>query len=136
MFGRKSQPEGLVKVYAVRDAKIDSFMQPNFYETDAAAMRAITQIAMNPEHPLGTWPEDFSLYRLGSYDCASGVFLNETQPVMVAQVASLRAAYIERWQTRDDQGPFPPATGGMKEMPMGASELVGPRNLKAEEVES
>lgn len=56
------------RVYAVLDAKAGLFGLPFFQMTDEAAIRAFTDMATRSDTLIGSFPDDFSLYFIGTYD--------------------------------------------------------------------
>lgn len=60
------------QVFAVLDTKVGSFAQPFFAQNSAVALRMFLDAATDPNTQLGKHPEDFFLYRLGSFDEESG----------------------------------------------------------------
>lgn len=65
------------KVYVVRDAAAEATMRPVFFERDAVAMRSFTLQVASGDDQMSNSPEDFTLYRVGSYDDDSMVLVSE-----------------------------------------------------------
>ncbi len=62
-------------IVAVRDIKADCFGQPNFVPNLGSAIRAFgDQCNDEKAGVLYTHPEDFELYKLGTYDDSNGSF--------------------------------------------------------------
>jgi hypothetical protein len=55
-------------MYSIYDSATCAYMRPFFIQTDAAAMREFTGIALNAETSVGMNPEDYSLFRIGVFD--------------------------------------------------------------------
>lgn len=61
-------------LYAMFDKQANAYMAPIHLETDAEAIRLFTTWVNedNKQSNVSLYPEHFSLWRLGSYDTASG----------------------------------------------------------------
>lgn len=64
----------IVKVYSVRDAKLEAFMPPFYFPTNGMALRAFMDTVGDESSALAKHPSDFTLYELGSFDDSTGVF--------------------------------------------------------------
>lgn len=90
----------MMKLYAVRDCKADSFGAPMSIASVGIARRVLLETAQQGNSPLAKYPEDFSLYELGEYDADSGEIRPcKPAPVFVATVLDIlneaRAARIK-----------------------------------------
>ncbi len=70
-------------VYSIRDSRT-GFMAPTLDQNDDAAARNFLFAVKNSRDVMGAFPDEFSLYRLGTFDTESGVFSPESVPVHVA----------------------------------------------------
>ena len=61
-----------LNVYTIFDSASAAYMRPFFLQSDGQAMRSFTDIAQNADHEIGKHPEDYSLYRIGTYDDQKG----------------------------------------------------------------
>lgn len=75
-----------LNVYSVHDRKAAVFARPFIAPNDGMALRSYAAAKMDPTTELSKFPEDFALYRLGSFDDESG----ELSPV-VPTVVTLEA---------------------------------------------
>lgn len=69
----------ITNLYAVYDLKLQTYSRPFHEMTDEAAIRLFSD-AVNDAQPTNQWnkhPEDFNLYKLGTYSDQFGVFENE-----------------------------------------------------------
>lgn len=57
-----------INVYAIKDLNADYFMQPMFMRTDSEAKRAFEIAVSNSESFLSQFPNQFDLYRIGTFD--------------------------------------------------------------------
>lgn len=65
------------KIFAVYDDKAQTYNSPLFLNTDGEALRALSDEVNNPESLIHKHPDDFRLYRLGSYDSDTGAITPE-----------------------------------------------------------
>lgn len=65
-----------LKVFAVRDAKAEAFLQPFFSNATGSAVRAFAD-AVNGDKssPIAKHPADYLLYEIGDYDDNSGLLM-------------------------------------------------------------
>lgn len=77
---KKANPRK-INVYAVKDELTQTFMQPNFMDNDLEITRIFAyQINNTP-----IWkdnPEDFSLYKLGSFNEDTGEFISKVEKIV------------------------------------------------------
>ena len=66
----------ILGIYAIKDRAADAFGRPFFCPTDGVAIRSFMDEVgrQDPENQLFQHPDDFDLYRLGSYDDSDGSF--------------------------------------------------------------
>lgn len=62
-----------LNVYTIFDSASQAYMRPFFMQSDGQALRSFTDIAQDADHDIGKHPEDYSLYRIGTYDDAKGI---------------------------------------------------------------
>jgi len=75
-----------LKLYSVRDAKVEAFQQPFFARTTPEALRVFTD-SVNDPNPRNSWrlhPEDFALFELGEFSEFSGKLEALPQPTHLA----------------------------------------------------
>lgn len=89
-------------VYAIYDIKGQCYEQPFCFPHDSAALRLLDQIVLQASSHIAKYPEDFSLYCLGTFDPVSGSFGCES-PRLIISVADricLVQASAERMKKR------------------------------------
>lgn len=59
-------------VYAVFDVASGVYDRPFVAHGDPAAHRSFGDVAVSADHPIGKHPQDFTLFRIGTYDDNSG----------------------------------------------------------------
>lgn len=68
-----------MRIYSIYDAKAECFMQPFYTLTAGQAERSFTEACNDPSTVFCKYPDDFTLFELGSFDDATGKFtLKET----------------------------------------------------------
>jgi hypothetical protein len=72
-----------INAYSVKDAKSGTFGNPYYAQNDALAARSFEQASNDPNTTINAYPEDFSLYRVGSFNDESGEFKPEPQPQFI-----------------------------------------------------
>lgn len=58
-------------VFALRDSKLDAFMAPMASPNEAVATRMFRDL-LRQDNEFSAHPEDFDLYRLGTFNAVSG----------------------------------------------------------------
>lgn len=58
--------------YALYDKAAETFLEPFFAQSDAAAERGLKYQLTDQRSQLSMFPQDFVLYKLGAYDTDSG----------------------------------------------------------------
>jgi len=80
----------MMKLFAVRDVKSDSFGAPMSIISTGIALRGFTETVANPESNLNRYPEDYTLYEVGTYDPSSGMLTSlHPAPQLIASAVSV-----------------------------------------------
>lgn len=61
-----------LNAYSLNDKKSRTFAAPFFFHNDAQAIRALVATARDEITTIAKFPEDFDLYRIGSFDDSTG----------------------------------------------------------------
>lgn len=61
----------LLGMYTLLDLKAGAYLRPFFLRSDAEAIRAMLEGAKDKTQMLGQYPQDFVLYRVGTFDEAT-----------------------------------------------------------------
>lgn len=77
-------------VCSVYDSKAKAFCVPFFVNALGLALRAFQGEANNPESQLGAYPEDFTLFELGTFSDVDGTFKIHPQPINHGLAANYR----------------------------------------------
>jgi hypothetical protein len=84
-----------MNVYSIYDKATNAYMRPFFLQADGQALRVFTDMAVDAEHEVSKHPEDYSLFRLGSFDDNAGALVGE-EPKCVGRAHELAAKSRER----------------------------------------
>jgi len=66
-----------VRLYAIYDSKAEQWGNPISFNTDGEARRSFGVLAEDLNTQVGKHPEDFLLYRVGSFDKEKGMLSGE-----------------------------------------------------------
>lgn len=69
-------------VYVIRDQRT-SFMTPTFDFNDQSAIRNFEHAMGQANSLMNSHSEDYSVYRIGTYDTSTGMIVSEESPVLV-----------------------------------------------------
>lgn len=75
------------KMFAVRDAKAQAFLQPFFSSANGSALRALGDAVNDGKSPIALHPEDYILYEIGAFDDQTGEIVGLT-PIKLLACAS------------------------------------------------
>jgi len=73
----------MLKLFAVRDVKGDSFAAPMAIPTVGIAKRSFLESCADKGSPFGRYPEDYQLYQVGEYEPNSGLLKALPNPLFV-----------------------------------------------------
>lgn len=81
----------MLQMYAIMDKKSGSFERPFFVKHVAEATRSVQQALKQSESFLSQYPEDYSLWLVGSFDQSNGGIMppKDLAPQWTIEVASL-----------------------------------------------
>ena len=95
-----------IGIYAVRDNKVNGFMQPMFLLSEGVARRSFTDAINGDKNGLFyKYPGDFDLYSLGSFDDQTGELIAET-PRNLCNGSALVVADHDMVAGRNGSGPL------------------------------
>lgn len=61
-----------LKIYAIRDTKINAYARPFFLQNESILERSIQDALSDPEQTITKHPEDFAVFHLGEYEEETG----------------------------------------------------------------
>ncbi len=62
------------RIFSVYDLKAEAYLQPFFCPTKGLAIRSFTEIINDRNHNFSKYPEDYTLFELGTFDDAKAKF--------------------------------------------------------------
>jgi len=65
-----------MKIFTVFDGPANAYLPPFFFHAAGQAVRAFTDSANDDQHLIGKHPADYTLFEVGTYDDATGIFEN------------------------------------------------------------
>lgn len=77
------------QVYSIRDQKVGMFNSPFFNKTHGEAERNFTELIRDDKSMPNKYPEDYTLYHLGTYDPETGLISSLPEPQMLIQAVSI-----------------------------------------------
>lgn len=80
----------ILVIMAAYDKKAQAYMTPFFVNNALLGLRAFKDAANSPESPVCKNPEDFSLFRLGTFDDNTARMELVVQPEIVAEAINLK----------------------------------------------
>lgn len=80
-----------MQVYTVRDSAISAFVNPFYARTHEEAMRTCAQAISDKKSAMGTHPENFDLYYLGTYEDNTGKISPLDTPEHIKKFVELQA---------------------------------------------
>ena len=84
-----------VGVYAVYDVCSAVYDGPVPATTDAVAVRNFSNMCRNPESAIGTSPEDYTLFRVGTWNDANGEITPEAPQKLVNGLECVAKEFVD-----------------------------------------
>lgn len=81
--------------YSVYDSATNAYMRPFCFQTDGQALRSFGDEAVRADSEISKHPEDYSLFRIGSFDDAEGELIG-CAPHCLARAHELAAQSRQR----------------------------------------
>ena len=66
-----------LNAYTIYDVASGVYMRPFFSQADGQAVRGFKDIATDADHEIGKHPEDYTLYRMGTFNDTTGTLAGE-----------------------------------------------------------
>ena len=70
-----------IKLFTIWDSKTEAFRYPHFVQNSGQAIRSFQEAVMDTKIELGKYPEDFSLFEMGTLDDSTGVYTALNAPL-------------------------------------------------------
>lgn len=71
-----------LSIYAIRDVHT-GFLTPTVDQNDNSAMRNFAHAMKNPQSLFNSHPEDFTLFKIGSFDTESGEIVSQLPETVI-----------------------------------------------------
>lgn len=78
----------ILELYAIKDTKANAFMNPIIQRTMGEAIRSVVDESKQPNSMFGKHPEDFNLFKLGTFNQETGLITIEPAPKSIGTVAN------------------------------------------------
>lgn len=85
----------IVQMFAVFDLKARNFGQPFFTLTPEVALRSFQTTVNDPSSMLNKYPEDFQLFRLGTFNDENAEFVTIMPPENYGLAATFKAVQLQ-----------------------------------------
>jgi len=79
-----------LNVYSIYDKATNAYMRPFFMQSDGQALRGFTDESVRADSEIAKHPEDYSLFRIGSFDDNKGE-LEPCEPKCIGRAHELAA---------------------------------------------
>lgn len=79
----------MMRLFAVRDVKSESFGAPFSIATVGLALRGFSDACTSGKSDLSKYPADYMLYELGTYEPNTGTIVCHNVPVFVASATEM-----------------------------------------------
>ena len=80
-----------LNAYTIYDVASGIYMRPFFSQADGQAIRGFKDIATDADHEIGKHPEDYTLYRIGSFNDNTGKMEGEEPEKLITGLACVAA---------------------------------------------
>jgi len=77
-------------IFTIRDSKADSYGIPFYSPTPGTAERQLKDLTNDPQSMVCKYPEDYDLYKIGSYNQLTGNITKLDTPQHVCKAISLK----------------------------------------------
>lgn len=82
-------------LFSVLDSKVGLYARPFVARNKPEALRSFTQIARDPNHPIGQHPEDYILFYIGVFSEQTGKVLSESHEALAKAIDLLQPSQPE-----------------------------------------
>lgn len=78
-------------IVSLYDKATEAYMRPLFFQSEGQATRELQDQLKNPENPIAKHPEDYSMFRIGTFTDFNGE-IHPEEPKCIARCHELQAA--------------------------------------------
>lgn len=91
------------ELYAMRDVKVGNYLPPLVCLNLPDALRRFTGFASKPGTDVFQYPEEFEIYKLGTYNDENAQIVTEPIPTFIVNVKELVEALHKKMQARQER---------------------------------
>lgn len=95
-----------LNVYTIFDTAAAVYKRPFVAQADGEVLRVFKDMALNKDHEIGAHPEDYSLWRIGTFDDNKAILVAETKECLATgteMVASAQAVDAVKMKALDGE---------------------------------
>lgn len=81
--------ESILEIYTIYDKKAETYMRPMYTPHIVEIQRSLTKNLNDKSSTLAQFPEDYSLYKLGTYDIKSAKYNLTPQPAFIMNITEM-----------------------------------------------
>uniref|UniRef100_UPI00404809B6 phage ORF5 protein n=1 Tax=Shewanella sp. TaxID=50422 RepID=UPI00404809B6 len=81
-----------LNAYTIYDVASGVYMRPFFSQADGQAVRGFKDIATDADHEVGKHPEDYTLYRIGTFNDTTGKMEGEQLEMLMTALQCVTAS--------------------------------------------
>lgn len=100
----------LLSIFTIYDEKAKAYLAPFFLPTTGMAVRTFTDMINNPECAFYKHPEDYTIFKIGTFDDSLGLLLVELKPTSLHNGVTLKNIDQEADHEISDETPIFPST--------------------------
>lgn len=84
-----------LKVFSIYDNAVKAYNQPFFMLTQAEAVRAFSNLLKDINSSIAQNPQDYVLYKLGTYDNQTGMFTQDKSHTRIGSANEFNVEVLE-----------------------------------------
>lgn len=96
MLSCQEEVRMLLKIFSIYDEKACVYNTPQYLAHKGEAIRMLQTTVDNKDSMLNKYPEDYSLYCLGTFDDNKGAFRGYSNPELVVRASELIADKVQK----------------------------------------
>lgn len=85
-------------MFSVFDSATNQYLEPFFAHTIEEAIRSFRVVLSKPDHPFARFPDDYTLFQLGSIDLSNGTM----HPLKTPHSLGLALTFLPKQETPDN----------------------------------
>lgn len=101
----------LLRIFCMYDSKVQAYLQPFFLKHQGEAIRGLMELVNDPKTNLYKYPEDFTLFELGTYEDTKASFTLHNTPLSIGKAIEYKNVDVPKYnlasQVREPAGQLP-----------------------------